>query len=61
MPRKKKLPVPEENRSPKGPGGSDPEAVLNEPDSEDFESDNVDQTGDRENIRQNRSNQQLKR
>ena len=60
MPRKKKPPVPEANRSPKGPG-SDPDVTMNDPLSEGFENENVEQTGDRGNIRQNTSNQQDKR
>jgi hypothetical protein len=58
MERKRMPPVPEKNRSPKGPG-SDPDASVDERVSEDPE--NIDQVGERGNIRQNTSNQQDKR
>jgi len=58
MERKRMPPVPEKNRSPKGTG-SDPNARPDDPAPEDRE--NIDQVGDRANIRQNTSNQQDKR
>jgi hypothetical protein len=58
MERKRMPPVPEKNRSPKGPG-SDPDTKRDDPAAE--EADNVDQVGERANIRQNTSNQQDKR
>jgi hypothetical protein len=58
MERKRMPPVPEKNRSPKGPG-RDPDASVDERVSEDPE--NIDQVGERGNIRQNTSNQQDKR
>ena len=61
MPRKKRLPVPEENRSPKGPHGSESDAKLDNPVSEGFDNENIEQTGDRANVRQNTTNQQQRR
>jgi hypothetical protein len=58
MERKRMPPVPAKNRSPKGPG-SDPDAKPDDPVAED--PDNIDQVGERGNIRQNTSNQQDKR
>jgi hypothetical protein len=58
MDRKRMPPVPEKNRSPKGPG-SDPDTNVDDPVSESPE--NIDQVGERGNIRQNTSNQQDKR
>ena len=58
MDRKRMPTVPEKNRSPKGPG-SDPDANVDDPVSESPE--NIDQVGERGNIRQNTSNQQDKR
>jgi hypothetical protein len=51
-------PVPPANRSPKGTG-SDPDANPDNPATE--EAENVDQQGDRANVRQNTSNVQDKR
>ena len=53
-----KPPVPPENRSPKGRGG-DPDTKRDNPPSQDTE--NIDQTGERGNIRQNTTHQQPKR
>ena len=58
MDRKRMPPVPEKNRSPKGPG-SDPDRTVDDPVSESPE--NIDQVGEHGNIRQNTSNQQDKR
>jgi hypothetical protein len=58
MEHKRMPPVPEKNRTPKGPGG-DPDASVDDRVSEAPE--NIDQVGERANIRQNTSNQQDKR
>jgi hypothetical protein len=58
MTHEKMPPVPKENRSPKGTG-SDPDPKHDKPKSK--EPKNVDQTGERANIRQNTSNVQDKR
>jgi hypothetical protein len=51
-------PVPPASRSTKGPG-SDPDAKLDNPVAEDAE--NIDEVGDRANVRQNTTNQQHNR
>ena len=55
---KKAPPKPRENRSPYGIGG-EPDAQIDDPVGE--QPDNVNQVGDRANIRQNTSNVQDKR
>ena len=55
----KRPPIPSEQRSPKG-GGKAGANVKDEAVDEvrrDFEKDNIEQTGDRANVRQNTSNQ----
>jgi hypothetical protein len=56
MDQKHMPPIPPKNRSPKG-AGSEPK--LDNPVSE--EPENIDQVGDRGNVRQNTSNQQKNR
>jgi hypothetical protein len=58
MDKKRMPPAPKDQRSTKGTG-SDPDAKIDDPVSQDPK--NIDQTGDRGNVRQNTSNQQDKR
>jgi hypothetical protein len=58
MEKKRMPPVPPASRSTKGPG-SDPDAKLDNPVAEDAE--NIDEVGDRANVRQNTTNQQHNR